>query len=278
MLSRLRSRLDAADPILKILGLSTLIGTLGRGVFLTVTVLYFYFVVGLSDAEISIVVGASSATGIVTSLVGGQLADRFSARRVLLAALAIESVGLVAYAFVGEFWMAVAAACSPSVPTAAHAARSAIIARGFRARCGSPPGPAPHHHECRHRRRIGARRARPVHRYPGGLPRDPDRCRRRLLRRGVADAPAARIRRRTDQAAAPPGDSSPIDGTSAAGAETDLAGAVHRRAPVSVGAFALARPAVSLSSLRSAALFAMQFGLLEFGVPLGSRRTPRLRR
>ena len=57
MLSRLRSRLDAADPILKILGLSTLIGTLGRGVFLTVTVLYFHFIVGLSDAEISIVVG-----------------------------------------------------------------------------------------------------------------------------------------------------------------------------------------------------------------------------
>ena len=50
-MSALRSRYDKADPILKVLGLSTLIGTLGRGVFLTVTVLYFSFIVGLSAAE-----------------------------------------------------------------------------------------------------------------------------------------------------------------------------------------------------------------------------------
>lgn len=132
VLSRLRSRLDSADPILKILGLSTLIGTLGRGVFLTVTVLYFHFIIGLSDAQISIVVAASSATGIATSLIGGQLADRFSARRVLLWTLVIESVGLIAYSFVSEFWMAVAVACIAfGSETAAHSARSAIIARGF---------------------------------------------------------------------------------------------------------------------------------------------------
>jgi predicted MFS family arabinose efflux permease len=128
----LRSRLAAADPVLRILGLSTLIGTLGRGVVLTVTVLYFSFVVGLSAAEISIVVAASSATGIVTSLVGGQLADRFSARRVLLAALMVESVALVAYSAVGGFGMAVLVACIAfGSETAAHSARAAIIARGF---------------------------------------------------------------------------------------------------------------------------------------------------
>lgn len=128
----LRSRLAAADPVLRILGLSTLIGTLGRGVFLTVTVLYFSFVVGLSATEISIVVAASSATGIVTSLIGGQLADRFSARRVLLAALMVESVALVAYSAVGGFGMAVLVACIAfGSETAAHSARAAIIARGF---------------------------------------------------------------------------------------------------------------------------------------------------
>lgn len=128
----LRSRYAASDPVLRILGISTLIGTLGRGVFLTVTVLYFSFIVGLSAAEISIVIGASSATGIATSLIGGQLADRFSARWVLLGALAIESIGLITYAFVGEFWMAVVVACVASGSgMAAHSARSAIIARGF---------------------------------------------------------------------------------------------------------------------------------------------------
>jgi MFS family permease len=128
----LRSRLQNADPILRVLGLSTLIGTLGRGVFLTVTVLYFTFIVGLSAAQIAIIVSASSATGIVTSLLGGQLSDRFSARRVLLIALLVESAALVAYAAVGAFWMAVIVACLAfGSESAAHSARSAIIARGF---------------------------------------------------------------------------------------------------------------------------------------------------
>lgn len=129
---KLRTRLAAADPILKILGLSTLIGTLGRGVFLTVTVLYFSFIVGLSATEISIVVGASSATGIATSLIGGHLSDRFSARRVLLIALLIESVALIAYSFVTTFALAVVVACIAfGTEAGAHSARSAIIARGF---------------------------------------------------------------------------------------------------------------------------------------------------
>jgi MFS family permease len=132
VLSALRSRLAHADPVLRVLGLSTLIGTLGRGVFLTVTVLYFSFVIGLSTTEISIVVAASSATGIVTSLVGGQLSDRFSARRVLLIVLIIESAALVAYSFAATFWIAVLVACVAfGSETAAHSARSAIIARGF---------------------------------------------------------------------------------------------------------------------------------------------------
>jgi MFS family permease len=130
--NRIRARWEAADPILKVLGLSTLIGTLGRGVFLTVTVLYFAFIVGLSAAQISIVVAASSATGIVTSVIGGQLSDRFSARRVLLVVLLTESVALVCYSLVSTFWMAVIVACIAfGSEAAAHSARSAIIARGF---------------------------------------------------------------------------------------------------------------------------------------------------
>lgn len=132
MLTSPRTLWQRTDPILRVLGLSTLIGTLGRGVFLTVTVLYFSFVVGLTDTQISIVVAASSATGILTSIVGGQLADRFSARRVLLIILLIESAALASYAMVGAFWMAVAVACLAfGSEAAAHSARSAIIARGF---------------------------------------------------------------------------------------------------------------------------------------------------
>lgn len=132
MLSALTSRWDRADPVLKVLGVSILIATLGRGVFLTVTVLYFSFVVHLTAAEISVIVAASSATGIVTSLVGGQLSDRFSARRVLLIVIVLEGAALMAYAAASTFWMAVLVACLAfGCEAAAHSARSAIIARGF---------------------------------------------------------------------------------------------------------------------------------------------------
>src|SRR4051812_3401870 len=79
----LRARLAASvsDPVLRILVASTLVGRVGRGVFLTVTVLYFTLIVGLSPLQVAIVLTAASAAGIVGSLVGGQLADRFSARR-----------------------------------------------------------------------------------------------------------------------------------------------------------------------------------------------------
>jgi MFS family permease len=269
VLSRLRSRLDSADPILKILGLSTLIGTLGRGVFLTVTVLYFHFVVGLSDAEISIVVGASSATGIVTSLVGGQLADRFSARRVLLAALAIESVGLVAYAFVGEFWMAVAVACVAfGSETAAHSARSAIIARGFEG-----PGRVAARAVLRTITNIGIAVGSAV----GGLALligTPEAYRSILVGAGVvyfgaalltlrlpasvdAPTPATRLRR----------DDAPIDGSTAAGAETEIGDAVDAARP-SRWAHSPWRDPRYLALAALSGVFAMQFGLLEFGVPL----------
>ena len=67
---------SVADPVLRILLIATLISRVGRGIFLTVTVLYFTLIVGLAPYEVAIVLGAASAAGVLSSLAGGWLADR----------------------------------------------------------------------------------------------------------------------------------------------------------------------------------------------------------
>lgn len=121
-----------ADPVLRILVLATLIGRVGRGVFITVTVLYVTFVVGLSAGQTATVLGVSSAVGVGTSYLGGRLADRFSARRLLFALMAAEGLALLCYPFAGDFIsILVIASVVSAVGSASYATRMAIIARAF---------------------------------------------------------------------------------------------------------------------------------------------------
>ncbi|MFJ2619930.1 MFS transporter [Glutamicibacter sp. NPDC087344] len=120
------------DPVLRILVLATLISRVGRGVFLTVTVLYLTFVIGLSVSETAVILGISSAVGVLTSYVGGHLADRISARRLLFVLLAAEGFALACYAFAADFTSVLIIACTASaVGSASNATRMAIIARAF---------------------------------------------------------------------------------------------------------------------------------------------------
>ncbi|WP_104092230.1 MFS transporter [Arthrobacter sp. GMC3] len=121
-----------SDPVLRILVTATLISRVGRGVFLTVTVLYITFVIGLSTAETATVLGISSAVGVGTSYLGGRLADKFSARRLLFALMAAEGLTLGCYAFASDFTGILIIACVVSaVGSASNATRMAIVARAF---------------------------------------------------------------------------------------------------------------------------------------------------
>lgn len=120
------------EPVLRILSASALVSTLGRGVFFTLTVLYFTLIVGLTTAEVAIVLTVSSAVGVLTGLLGGQLADRISARRLLFALVLVEGVALIMYAQATGFGEVLAIACIVTgANRAEHSARSAIIARAF---------------------------------------------------------------------------------------------------------------------------------------------------
>ncbi|WP_454111721.1 MFS transporter [Microbacterium aurum] len=128
----MRSTGSLSDPVLRILVTSTAVGRIGRGVFLAVTVLYFTRIVGLSAGEIAVVLTVSAGLGVAASAITGHLADRISARRILLAGMTLDGVALVAYAFAADFWAVLAIGAVVGVAeSAANAARMAIIARAF---------------------------------------------------------------------------------------------------------------------------------------------------
>lgn len=130
LLRRLAASVD--DAVLRILVIATLISRVGRGIFLTVTVLYFTLIVGLAAHEVAIVLGAASAAGVLSSLAGGWLADRTSARRLLVVLSIVDGVGLICYVFAHDFASAlVIAVIVGAVEQAANSTRMAIIARAF---------------------------------------------------------------------------------------------------------------------------------------------------
>ncbi len=121
-----------ADPVMRILIVAGFVLTMGRGVFLAITVLYFTLIVGLSALEVAIILTAASAVGAVTSVAGGQLADRFSARRLVVAFEFFAGAALMLYVFADSFVAALIIACAYSgFHMAANSTRSAIIARAF---------------------------------------------------------------------------------------------------------------------------------------------------
>jgi len=129
---RMRLAGPFTDPVLRILSAYALVSTLGRGVFFTLTVLYFTLIVGLSTAEVAIVLTVASAVGVLTGLVGGQLADRISSRRLLFAIVLLEGVALITYAQATSFGLVLLIACVVTgADRAANSTRSAIIARAF---------------------------------------------------------------------------------------------------------------------------------------------------
>lgn len=130
LLRRLSESLS--DPVPRILVTVTLISRVGRGVFFTVTVLFITFVIGLSAGEAATVLGISSAVGVGTSYIGGRLADRFSARRMLFALMAAEGLTLGCYPLANNFTSILLIACTlQALNSASNATRMAIVARAF---------------------------------------------------------------------------------------------------------------------------------------------------
>lgn len=110
----------------------TLVDTLGRGAFFTLTSLYLTTIVGITPVAVGLGLTVAGAVGVASSLAFGHLADRFSARRMLLWLHLLQGTALIGYVLVHDLTSLVLTA---SVVTLAQqggsSVRSAAVGRAF---------------------------------------------------------------------------------------------------------------------------------------------------
>ena len=120
------------DPTLRRLLTVTLVDTLGRGAFFTLTSLYLITIVGIPAVAVGLGLTVAGAVGVASSLVFGHLADRFSARRMLVWLHLVQGLALISYVLVHDLPTLIATA---SVVTLAQqgggSVRGAAVGRAF---------------------------------------------------------------------------------------------------------------------------------------------------
>lgn len=124
-----RTRLLPDDPVLRRLGVVTVVSALGNGLFATLSALYFTQVVGLGVARVGLGLTVAGACGVAASIPAGRAADRWGSRPVLILLIAVEAAGMAAYALVRDFAVFLVLACLVTTcDRAASAARNALYA------------------------------------------------------------------------------------------------------------------------------------------------------
>jgi MFS family permease len=87
------------------------VDAVGTGLFLAGSALFFTRVVGLSAAEVGLGLSLSAIVGFACSVPVGRLADRFGARRTLIALYLSRGLGFAAYLLVGDVASFIAVSC-----------------------------------------------------------------------------------------------------------------------------------------------------------------------
>lgn len=103
---RLRARLSGLVPeqgAQRVLMTSTFVNTIGNGMFMTSSILYFTRVVHLSAARAGLGLTLAGVIGVAAGLFVGDLADRRGPREVQLALLLLLSVTMASYVLIHGF-------------------------------------------------------------------------------------------------------------------------------------------------------------------------------
>ncbi len=122
------------------LAAAALVQSLGIGLYMASSMAYFTQRVGLSAGTVAGGLAAAGAVALGLSLLGGELSDRFGARKVLAALYAGRAVCFAAFAFVTDFWefavvTLVSLACDRSGPPVLQAlVASAVTQQAERTR------------------------------------------------------------------------------------------------------------------------------------------------
>lgn len=72
------------------MSLSTLINTFGNGLFMTVEVIYFTLIVGLSPAKVALALSIAGGVALSVSVPAGHISDRFGPRDIAFLAMVLE--------------------------------------------------------------------------------------------------------------------------------------------------------------------------------------------
>ncbi|AEV83054.1 ydeE-like MFS-type transporter [Actinoplanes sp. SE50] len=117
------------DPVVRRLAGMVLVNTLGNGMFMTASALYFTRVAGLSVARVGLGLTIAGACGVAASLPAGRAADRWGSRRVLLLLCLLQAVGMAAYTLVHGFIVFLAVVCAETaLDRAAGTVRNTLYA------------------------------------------------------------------------------------------------------------------------------------------------------
>ena len=91
------------EPHLRILAGSTFVNTFGNGLFMTVDVIYFTTIVGLSPAQVALALSIAGGLAMTLSVPAGQIADRFGPRNIAAIAIGLEGLIMSGLVFVHSY-------------------------------------------------------------------------------------------------------------------------------------------------------------------------------
>jgi predicted MFS family arabinose efflux permease len=114
----------------RVLALATLISTIGTGLFITSSVLYFTRAVHLPATQVGIGLTVAGLIGLLAGIPVGEIADRRDPRQVQLVTLVLMAVTMACYVFVNSFAVfAIVATVDMLAASASNAARGGLIYR-----------------------------------------------------------------------------------------------------------------------------------------------------
>lgn len=124
----MRKFLPAPGP-LRPLALATLLSRVGNGLLMTISVLYFTRIVGLSIAQVGLGLTVAGLFGLLASIPFGHLADRWGPRTLFVVLSLLLSLLALLYLVIGTFWQFLAVATAVTVlDRGSNAVRFALIA------------------------------------------------------------------------------------------------------------------------------------------------------
>lgn len=126
--SFVRHLIPDRGPI-RVLAASNLARTIGNGVLVSVTVLFFTRTVGISAEQVGLGMTIASALGMLVSVPAGHVADVLGSRTAAVVFVTLQGLTICGYALVGGFvGFVVASTLVISAQSAADAARGALVA------------------------------------------------------------------------------------------------------------------------------------------------------